>query len=576
MDPNTSSSSFEISYLMNSCGLSEKEALTVCKTLKFESSTKPDAVLAVFKDYGFTKSDISRIICKHPHVILIDIDKNIKPKFDYLISKDISRPQVIKLFSYHPKLLNRSLENHVIPFYDFVKNIVGTDKDVLTVFERARNSAEAEKMMPNIQALRDEGVPQSNIVKFLIQQPRALLISNEKFKDAVQEIKSMGFDDPYQYAFLTGIQALTAMKKSVWETKVNAYKKWGLSEEQIQSAFKAHPICMTISVKKIMAAMDYFVNQAGYSPSAVVKTPATLFFSLEERIIPRVSVYRSLVSKGLIYKNKTSLFSILSMYEKPFLEKFVIKYQKDAPELMEIYNQALNGCVMEEAMEGSAMKKEDDKCIEEEEIDHVPGVDKVVEDSQKAASNKVEESKKANKPEKILKKSNKKLEQVQDTAAIKCLVEVPGLLQASNRPVTEDLQNKEVTFCPESATKSVAALSQEANVVDKSEVGEANKKASSSDLVEQEKKLEEAEDLKKAKTPKKIFIKSEKFFEEPQGSVAEKEAEEKSKEEEEIVAVPMVEKILEESDASTLKRKFVLGIAEEPKKAKMPKKFLRK
>ncbi|KAI3919422.1 hypothetical protein MKW92_012358, partial [Papaver armeniacum] len=242
-----------------------------------------------------------------------------------------------------------------------------------------------------------------------------------------------------------------------------------------------------------------------------------------------------------------------------------------------IYNQALNGCVMEEGMQGSTMKKEKvDKYIEEDEIDHVPRVEKVVEDSQKVASNKVEESKKANKPKKILKESKKKLEQVQDTAAIKCVVEVPGLLQASNRPVTEDLQNKEVTFCPQSATEGIAALPKEANAVDKSEVGEPNEKASSSDLVEHEKKLEKAEKLKKAKSPKKIFIKPEKNVEEAQGSVAQKEEEEKSKEEEDIVAVPIIDKILEESDASMLRRKLVLATAEEPKKAKSPKKLLKK
>ncbi|RZC75728.1 hypothetical protein C5167_000099 [Papaver somniferum] len=237
--------------------------------------------------------------------------------------------------------------------------------------------------------------------------------------------------------------------------------------------------------------------------------------------------------------------------------KFKTSTKPDA--VLAIYNQALNGHVMEEGMQGSAMKKEqEDKPIEEDEIDHVPGVEKVVEDSQKVASNKVEESKKTNKPKKILKKSKTKLEQVQDTAAIKCVVEVPELLQASNRPVTEDFQNKEATFCPESATESIAALPKESNVLTKVKL------------------LEEAEDLKKAKTPKKIFIKPENFFEEAQGSVAQKEEEEKSEEEEDIVAVPMVEKILEESDASMLKSKLVLATAEEPKKAESPKKLLRK
>ncbi|XP_026414133.1 uncharacterized protein LOC113309832 [Papaver somniferum] len=213
MDPKTSSSSsFEISYLMNSCGLSEKEALTASTKLKFKTSTKPDAVLAVFQDYGFTKSDISRIISKIPLVILSDTEI-IKPKLDYFNSKDISRPEFIRLFSIHPTLLGRSLENHIIPFYNC---IVGTDKYVFAVFERATNSGESvERIESNIQVLRD-GVPKSNNVKFIMSQPRTLLTSTDKFKDTLQEIKGMGFDNSYQYAFLTGIHALSAMKKSIW------------------------------------------------------------------------------------------------------------------------------------------------------------------------------------------------------------------------------------------------------------------------------------------------------------------------------------------------------------------------
>lgn len=42
--------------------------------------------------------------------------------------------------------------------------------------------------MLNIKVFRDEGVPQSSVVKFLVNQPMTLSISIVKWKDIVQEV----------------------------------------------------------------------------------------------------------------------------------------------------------------------------------------------------------------------------------------------------------------------------------------------------------------------------------------------------------------------------------------------------
>ncbi|RZC72822.1 hypothetical protein C5167_048302 [Papaver somniferum] len=327
----TSSSSFVVSYLMNSCGLTEKEALSASKKVNFKSTSNPDTVLTCFQGYGFTKPDISKLINKNPGFLSLNAHKTLKPKLDYLNSKDISRLEVVKVLSTNPTILGRSLENLIVPLFDSIKNIVGTDKYVFAVFRRSMGLS--DKLMLNIQVLRDEGVPQSSIVKFLINGPRTLLISTGKFKDIVQEIKGMGFD-PYKNAFLIAIHALAAMTKSTWETKLNAYRKWGWSEDQIQFAFMLNPICMKHSEKKISMIMDYLVNQMGISPLLIARCPNVLNYSLEKRIIPRCSVYRSLVSKGLVNKDRIRITSLLYMSDKSFLDKFVIKYEEEAPELM--------------------------------------------------------------------------------------------------------------------------------------------------------------------------------------------------------------------------------------------------
>ncbi|RZC75737.1 hypothetical protein C5167_002006 [Papaver somniferum] len=557
---------------MNSCGLTEKQALIASKRLNLETTSNPDAVLTIFQDYGFTKSDISKIII----------------------------------------LLTRDLENHIIPFFDFVKKIVGADKYVFPVFRRSKNSVElVERAMLNIQVLRDEGVPKSNIVKFLINQPRSLGFSTVIFKEILQEIKGMGFD-PSKYAFMRAIHAITAMTKSTWETKLNAYRKWGLSEEQIQHAFMLSPFCMMHSVNKISSTMDYLVNRMGISSSHISEVPTVLTHSLEKRIIPRCSVYRSLVSKGLTIDGQFHIYPFLAMTDESFFDKYVIKYEEESPELKKIYKQAFNRHVMDEGVQGSPVKhEEEDQSEEEEEISAAPLDEKILDDSQASVLQKkvgldvVEESKKAKRPKKVMKKTKKKLEECEDDQfsakkkekdkdknkeeeemTVVCMagneledsessvpkrevgidkVEVLKKAKGPKEAFKKKLKKKVAEVQDSGAIKYVAEAP-----------GMLQKKTSLSALVEQEEELKKIEEMKKAKKPKKVLKKRKKEVEDVQGSVAKKEEEDESKEEEEIVTVPIIGIILEDSHSSVLQKKLVLDTVEELKKVKRDEKLLKK
>ncbi|KAI7983182.1 hypothetical protein LOK49_LG15G00292 [Camellia lanceoleosa] len=72
--------------------------------------------------------------------------------------------------------------------------------------------------------------------------------------------------------------------------------------------------------------MDFLVNEIGFKPITVARTPKPLGNNLEKRIIPRRSVIRVLLLNGLIKKEK-GLSAILSMSEERFLDAFVTKYQ---------------------------------------------------------------------------------------------------------------------------------------------------------------------------------------------------------------------------------------------------------
>lgn len=93
---------------------------------------------------------------------------------------------------------------------------------------------------------------------------------------------------------------------------------------------------MIMSQNKISRTIDFLVNKMGWESRKLISCPAVLFYSLENRIIPRCSVIKVLLSRGLIAKEvKPGTF--LQPTETRFLEKFVTKYEKEVSKLYDVY-----------------------------------------------------------------------------------------------------------------------------------------------------------------------------------------------------------------------------------------------
>ncbi|KAJ9700077.1 hypothetical protein PVL29_005759 [Vitis rotundifolia] len=337
------SQSFTVSYLIDSCGLSHKDALSASKFFCFETPDKPNSVLAFFDSHCFSKSQISKIVKSLPRLLASDPDKTLLPKLQFFYSKGASRPDVTKIVVSTPGILYRSLENQIIPSFNFFKEFLQSDEMAITVIKRFSRILLFDLhtyVASNINALQEFGVPKSNIAGLLMNRPMAFMVRPNLFRENLEEVKKMGFN-PSQMKFVIAIHAIRAMGKSTWERKIDVYKRWGWSEEEIRLAFIKLPRCMTHSEDKIMATMDFFVNKMGRESSLIARRPLLISLSLEKRIIPRYSVIQVLLSKGLI-KNDTSLVVLFESTEKMFLRKFVNGYKKEAPQLMKLYQEKIN------------------------------------------------------------------------------------------------------------------------------------------------------------------------------------------------------------------------------------------
>ncbi|XP_038720035.1 uncharacterized protein LOC120012672 [Tripterygium wilfordii] len=318
--------SFAVSYLIISCGLSPESALNASKYVRFETPEKPDSVIAVLNNHGFSKTQISVVVKKYPKLLVSDPVKTLLPKFEFCNSKGASRPLLIKLICNCPAILRMNLESRWIPTFEILKDLFKSDaKTIFVIISHPRILVQDPKtyLRPNIYALRENGVPESNIAAILYHHPRVFCTKPDKFREVVEEVKRMGLK-PLSFAFVLAVRALSSLSKMTWKKKINVFKRWGWSDEDILMAFRRFPPFMICSEDKITGMMDYFVNVLG----------------LKKRIVPRSSVAQVLLSKGLV--KACSLSRFFACPEKKFLEKFVYRYQEEAPQLLKLYTDKLD------------------------------------------------------------------------------------------------------------------------------------------------------------------------------------------------------------------------------------------
>ncbi|KAL0010520.1 hypothetical protein SO802_005628 [Lithocarpus litseifolius] len=334
--------SFTVSYLINSCGFSPEAALSSSKYVNFETPHKADLVISFFKHHGFSQTQISNTIREHPRVLVSDPHNILLPKLEFFHSKGFTTSDIATVLSRNSRILKRSLKNQIIPSFVFLKNLLGTDGNTIAAVRRFPGILIVKldtHVVPNINLLRENGVPESNICASIKKYPRFITTGAIRFKGIVEEVKEMGFN-PLGWSFILAIFAMKGMNKSTWERKVNAYKRWGLSEEEILVAFGRSPRCMMASEDKIMRVMEFLVNQMGLEASLIVKRPQFVSYSLEKRLIPRASVIQVLQSKGLV-KKLFYLPAVFDYVEEYFLQKFVMPYEKEASELLQLYKERL-------------------------------------------------------------------------------------------------------------------------------------------------------------------------------------------------------------------------------------------
>ncbi|KAK7363599.1 hypothetical protein VNO77_05747 [Canavalia gladiata] len=330
--------SFTVSYLVNNFGFSPDSALKASRKLRLHNPQKPDSVLSFFRNHGFSDSQTHSIVKREPGLLNVDPERTLLPKIDFLRSKGISTSDIVRAVSTNPRILLRSLENHIIPSYELVRGFLQSDMQIIACIKRSSGFLCSGRLELNFKILLDNGVKRRDIAKVLRAWPNILCSTN--LLNTVDELKELGFN-PSISTFCVALLAKRTVSKTRWAEKIDTFKRWGWSYQQVIEAFKKQPYCMLASTDKINAVMSFWVDQLGWNALYLVKVPGIFVMSLQKRIIPRASVLHFLVSNGLREKD-ASLTTPFVLNEKLFLEKFVKRFKEDSSHLLKLYEEKMN------------------------------------------------------------------------------------------------------------------------------------------------------------------------------------------------------------------------------------------
>ncbi|KAI9114166.1 hypothetical protein K1719_014816 [Acacia pycnantha] len=334
------SESFTVSYLVNSCAVSARDAEKLSKRVKLKDPDKPDSVLKLLRSYEFSDTHISKVLKYDPRLLLAKPESNLLPKLRFLRSIGFSTSEIPELVSSNCRLLTFSLEKRIIPHYEALKSVLGDPVKARRCLKSSSRSIfsysySVTNIFPNIKVLRDEGVPQSSVFTLLSKSANVAFIDQSKFVEYVKFVKETRIE-PSKVTFVHALFAVTQLSKSTWEWKLDFFERCGWSRDVTLSAFSKFPIIMLLSEKKITNTLKFFVDEMGLRLEDTAGCPTIFSYSLKRRIIPRWSVFQMLKRKGLVKANM-SIPSMIIISEEKFLENFVIKFQENVPQLLKLY-----------------------------------------------------------------------------------------------------------------------------------------------------------------------------------------------------------------------------------------------
>ncbi|XP_078444400.1 transcription termination factor MTERF15, mitochondrial-like isoform X1 [Wolffia australiana] len=331
---------FMAEYLVSSCGLSAKEAQKLSPAFAhLKSPAKPIAAVRALTDHGLDLSAVRSMVLKVPRVLLAGAARTLHPKISALRSAGFSSAEISVVLSANPNIV---FFRDVPRRAEFWLRLLGGGPNLLKTLRRDPRLlcySLDNRISPALALLRDLGVPEAMVPPLIVRRPSLIAGKPERIRSVFDRVASLGIA-PGSRKFVEALASVDNLSRSTFEAKMELLRSLGWTEEEILAAIHRFPVLLRYSEKKINAAMELLVKEAGCDPSYVARHPTLVGFSVEKRILPRIAVLKRLRSEGIASGDNCLLSAILAS-EEAFVERFIDRYGEAIPDLLELYRDLL-------------------------------------------------------------------------------------------------------------------------------------------------------------------------------------------------------------------------------------------
>uniref|UniRef100_K4BTP0 Uncharacterized protein n=1 Tax=Solanum lycopersicum TaxID=4081 RepID=K4BTP0_SOLLC len=129
---------FLVKYLVDSLGFSDEEAAsTSSKVTSLKNLKNPHLVINFLKQIGLDDTQMKKMVSLAPKMLLSDVSKTLKPKFQCLMDIGLSGSDLVDVIAKDSKIVERGLDTHLRPTIDCLRRTLGSDENVVKALKRA-------------------------------------------------------------------------------------------------------------------------------------------------------------------------------------------------------------------------------------------------------------------------------------------------------------------------------------------------------------------------------------------------------------------------------------------------------
>ncbi|XP_057950978.1 uncharacterized protein LOC131145811 [Malania oleifera] len=342
MHPHPTPNPFILNYLIKTFKFSRTRAQSISNRFSFiKALEKPQSVVQFLKSLGFLDTHIVSSVHVSPQILFADVDRTLKPKLHFFQELGLVGTDLGKFISKNSTLLTVSLDRKLIPCVEILKKILLNDdnnENLIRVMRRCNwviSKDPKSRLLCNISLLESCGIVGSQLSMLLKRQPRLFIVRESELRDLLSRVVAMGFLMDSRM-LVHAIYSLSCISDKTLRRKFELFQNSGFSEVECREMFRKAPGLLRTSDRKLSLGIEFFMNTVKLNKVVLVRRPSCLMHSMEDRVIPRYRVLHVLMSQRLL-KKKPSFINVLNFPEEEFLEKFVLRFEDDAEELLEAY-----------------------------------------------------------------------------------------------------------------------------------------------------------------------------------------------------------------------------------------------